>query len=131
MTVQQTRPASVLVMTVFVIAMISAVVIGMLEINTEEIQLMQNHILAAQAFATAEAGLNDAMAHLRMDHRWNAGFVDKPFSGGVYSVTVDGDTILATGITDRGYATALEADVAVSHDGPPFAVEIGRLRVNR
>jgi len=47
MKLQRMRSASVLVMTVFVIAMISAVVIGMLEITMEEMQLAQNYIYAA------------------------------------------------------------------------------------
>ena len=79
-----------MLITVFIVALLSAVVIGMLQINTEEIQLMQNHIFAAQAFATAEAGLNDAFSRIRTDDEWNASFSDKPFNGGVYDVNVTG-----------------------------------------
>jgi type II secretory pathway component PulK len=125
------RPASVLIMVVFVIAVISAVVIGILELNTEEIQLMQNHVYAVQAGATAEAGLNDALAQLRLHSDWDAGFADKPFEGGVYTVTVDGSTIRATGTTSRGFAARWEAEVAVSLNGPPHSVTIDRLRISQ
>ena len=60
-------------MVVFVAALLSAVVMGMLEINTEEIQLMQNGVYAAEALAVAEAGLNDAFAQIRQDRTWAAG----------------------------------------------------------
>ena len=36
----------------------------MLEINTEELELMQNQVYAAQAYAIAEAGLNDAFSEV-------------------------------------------------------------------
>jgi hypothetical protein len=117
-------------MVVFVIAVTSAIVIGILEINTEEIQLMQNHVYAAQALATAEAGLNDALAQLRADADWDAGFGDEPFDGGSYTVTVDGATILATGTTAQGFTAVVEADVTVSLGGPPYTVTVNRLRIN-
>ena len=73
---------SVMLMAVFVIALLSILVMGMLEMNTEEIQLMQNQIYAAEALATAEAGLNDAFAEIRADSSWTTGFTDKGFNGG-------------------------------------------------
>jgi len=121
---------AVLVMIVFVIAVASAIVIGILEINTEEIQLMQNHVYAAKALATAEAGLNDALAQLRADADWDAGFADKPFDGGSYSVEVNAPTIRATGTTSQGFVAALEAEVAISRGTPPHTVTINRLRIN-
>ncbi len=48
---------SVLLITIFVVALLSAITIGILQINTEEIQLMRNQIRAAEALAIAEAGL--------------------------------------------------------------------------
>ena len=36
----------------------------------KEIQLMQNQVYAAEALATAEAGLNDAFKELRADAAW-------------------------------------------------------------
>jgi Tfp pilus assembly protein PilX len=124
------RRGAVLIMVVFVIAIISAIVIGMAEVNTEEIQLAQNHVYMAQALATAEAGLNAAFAQLRARSDWVAGFSGEPFNGGSYSVTVNGSTIRATGTTSQGFVAAMEADVTVSPGGPPYAVTIDALRVN-
>jgi hypothetical protein len=127
---RRTRRASVLVLVVFVVAVISAVTIGMLEIITEEVQLMQNYVYAAQARATAEAGLSDALKELRQDVSWDGGFVDKPFNGGSYTVTIDGSTIQSTGTTASGFVATVEADVTVSLGGPPHAVIVKMLRVN-
>jgi type II secretory pathway component PulK len=117
-------------MIVFVIAMVSAIVIGIVEVNTEEIQLMQNHVNAAQALATAEAGLNAAYAQLRADSGWDAGFSGESFNGGSYTVTVEGSTIHAAGTSSRGFVATMEADVTVSPSGPPYAVTVNALRIN-
>ena len=55
---------TVMLMVVFIIALLAAVVMGMLQMNTEEIQIAQNQIYAADALAIAEAGLNDAFAEI-------------------------------------------------------------------
>lgn len=85
----------VLMLTVFVIALLSAMVMGLLQLNTLDIQIMSNHVHAANALAIAYAGLNDAFAEIRVDSGWTDGFTDKAFSGGSYSVlvtTIDPDT---------------------------------------
>ena len=56
---------SVIIVVIFAIALLSVITMGILQMNTEEIQLMQNQIYAAQALSTAEAGLNDAFARIR------------------------------------------------------------------
>lgn len=117
-------------MVVFILALLAATVMGHLQINTEEIQVMQNHLFAAEALATAEAGLNDALAQLRAEATWTGGYVDKPFNGGSYTVVVTGSTVSATGVTPRGFVAKVEADVTVSTDGPPHVVRIDVLRIN-
>jgi len=124
------QPGSVLLMVVFILALLAATVMAHLQINTEEIQVMQNHLYAAEALATAEAGLNDALAQLRADAAWTTGYIDKSFNGGSYTVTVNGSTLTATGVTSRGFVAKVEADVAVSTDGPPHVVRIDVLRIN-
>jgi len=127
---QRKQPGSVLLMVVFIMALLAATVMGHLQINTEEIQLMQNHLYAAEALATAEAGLNDVLAQLRADATWTAGYVDKPFHGGSYTAVVNGSTLTATGVTSRGFVAKVEADVTVSAAGPPYVVRIDVLRIN-
>jgi len=121
---------SVLLVVVVLVALLAATVMGHLQVNAEEIQLMQNHLHGVQAMAVAEAGLNDALAHLRVDADWQDGFVDKPFDDGSYSVSVDGSTITSTATTSHGFVARLEADVTTAPDGPPYLVRIDELRVN-
>lgn len=120
-------------MVIFVIAMLSAVVMGILQINTEEIQLMQNQIYAAEALATAEAGLNDAFAQIRSDDEWVTGFDDKAFNGGSYTVTVEGSlpdpNIVSTGTSSQGFVGRVRADVMVGSSSP-YVVRIDNLRIN-
>ena len=117
-------------MVVFVVALMGAIVMGMLQMNTEEIQIMRNHVQAAQALAVAEAGLNDALAQLRLDSTWDVGFADKPFSDGAYTVACDASQITSVGTTDQGYVARIEAEVSVASEGPPHSVNVDSFRVN-
>jgi len=116
-------------MTVFVIAFLSALTMGMLQMNTEEIQIVQNQIFSAEAFATAEAGLNDAFSELRVDPDWNAGFTDKAFNGGSYTVDVNDSTITSTGISPQGYVARIQADITIGSSSP-YVIRIDHLRIN-
>jgi len=124
---------SVMLITIFVIALLSMLVCGMLQMNTEEIQLMQNQIYASVARTIAEAGLNDAYYELRSDSSWTTGFSDKSFDDGSYTVTVAGTlpnlTITSTGTSSRGFASKVEVDVTVG-DSDPYIIRVDELRVN-
>ena len=124
---------SALLITIFITALLSAITIGMLQMNTEEIQLMRNQIFAAHAEATAEAGLNDAFSELRADSSWNTGFTDKSFDGGSYTVTVSGTlpnlTVVSTGTTSQGFVCKVEADITVGSTSP-YVIRIDNLRIN-
>jgi hypothetical protein len=126
---------SVLLITIFVIALLSALVIGMLQMNTEEIQLMQNQIYATQALVTAEAGLNDAFSELRDDDEWVGPLTDEPFNGGLYNVSVTGAlpnlTIESEGTSAQGFVARVRVDVTVdTSDSSDHAIRIDNLRVN-
>ncbi len=116
-------------MTVFVISLLSALVIGMLQMNTEELQLVRNHIYAAQALVTAEAGLNDAFSQIRTDSSWNAGFTDKEFNGGSYTVDVNDLTITSTAASDQGFIAKVQADITVGISSP-YIIRIDNFRIN-
>jgi Tfp pilus assembly protein PilX len=124
---------SVLLIAIFVIALLSAVVMGILQVNTEEIQLMRNQIGAAHALAVAEAGLNDAFAQIRADDTWVTGFADKVFEGGSYAVAVAGTLpnlkITSTGASAQGFVAKVEADVTLGASAP-YVVRIDNLRIN-
>jgi hypothetical protein len=124
-------------LTVFVIAMLSTLVVGMLKINSEEIQLIRNQIYAAQALALAEAGLNSAMAKMREDPAWKVGWdhmavpAKLNFTGGEFSVEVDDNKVTITASVDswQGYTSTVEAEVTMSADSPHI-IRIDNYRVN-
>ena len=118
---------SVLLITIFATALLCAITIGILQVNTEEIQLMRNQIYAA------EAGLNDAFSELRVDSSWNSGFSDKTFDNGSYTVTVSGTlpnlTITSTGTSAQSFVARVEADITVG-SASPYLIRIDSLRIN-
>jgi len=124
---------SVLLLTIFIIGLLAAVVMGMLQINTEEIQVMRNQIYAADALATAEAGLNDAFSEIRADSSWDAGFTDKAFNGGSYTVAVGGSapnlTITSTGTSSQGFVGRVDTEITVGASSP-YIIRIDSLRFN-
>jgi len=124
---------SALILAVFIIALLAAVVMGMLQINTEEIQVMRNQIYAADAVAIAEAGLNDAFSEIRADSSWDTGFTDKAFNGGSYTVTVGGSspslTVTSTGTSSQGFVGRVDADITVGASFP-YIIRIDSLRFN-
>jgi len=133
MKVKFRNKGSVLLMAIFIVALLSAVVMGILQVNTEEIQIMRNQIGAAQALAVAEAGLNDAFAEMRANDAWATGFADKAFEGGSYAVAIAGTapnlTITSIGTSSQGFVARVEADVTVG-GGSPYVVRIDNLRIN-
>lgn len=122
---------TVLIMVVFIVAMLASIITGMLQINTEEVQITQNHIRAAEALAAAEAGLEDAFAQLRGDSSWDAGFKNKFFLGGQYTVTVDRGRITSVATSSLGYVAKMEATVTVAGSSPPHVVTIDSIKVNK
>lgn len=121
-------------MTIFVIALMSAVVIGMLQMITEEIQVMRNQVCSTLAIEIAEAGLNDALSELRADSDWDSGFSDKAFENGLYTTTVSGSlpnlTLESTGTSPQGFISIIQADITVGSSGPPYVIRIDSLRIN-
>lgn len=118
-------------MAIFVIALLSAIVSGMLQINTEEIMLMQNQVNAAKAMAVAEAGLNDAFSQLRNDSSWNKGYSNKVFGSHSYSVVVSTSplTVESTGTLAQGFVAKIAAEIVVG-GASPHTISISTLRIN-
>lgn len=119
---------SVFLMVVFATALLSMLVTGMLQLNTEELQLVQNQIYSAQALATAEAGLNDALSRLRTDPNWVTSFTED-FEGGSYTVDINGSTITSTGTSTQGFIARVEADITI-RSYSPYVIRIDHLRIN-
>jgi len=127
MKVELKNNGTVLLIVVFVVALLSAVVMGILQLNTEEIQLMHNQINAAQALATAEAGLNDAFSRIRQGS--DANIIDESFNGGSYSADYNDGTVTSTGTTAEGFVARVDADITVGSSSP-YIVRIDNLRIN-
>lgn len=128
---QQSESGSVLLVVVLLVALLAAVVMGHLQVNTEEIQLVRNHVGGAEALAIAEAGLNDALAQLRRDPGWRAGYADRPFGSGSYTVVVEDSTVTSTALTSRGFVAKVQAEVTKGTDSSPFIAEVSKLRINQ
>jgi Tfp pilus assembly protein PilX len=124
---------SVLIVVVFAIALLTAFVAGMLQLNAEQFQIMRNEIYAAQSMAIAEAGLADAFSQLRTDSNWTSGFSNKSFGGGSYTVTVTGPlpnpVIESTGTSPQGFIARLNAQITVGTTNP-YIIRIDKLRLN-
>ena len=124
---------SVILIVIFAVAMLSTIVAGILQLNTEELQVMQNQVYATQAWCVAEAGLSDAYYELRSDSSWNTGFTNKSFNDGSYTVTVTGTTpsltVESTGTSQQGYVARLSADLTLSASSP-YTIRVDKLRVN-
>ncbi len=133
MSVKRRQSGSVMLMVIFAIALLTALVAGMLSVNTDEIQLMQNQLFATQAQAIAEAGVDDAFSQLRNDAAWSDGYTDKVFHDGSYSVTVAGVfpnlTVESLAMGPYSFRSRIAADVTLAGSGP-FTIRIDELRIN-
>lgn len=130
MSLSEQKKGSVLLIVIFVVALMSTVVMGILQVNTEEVQVMQNDVSMAQAVAIAEAGFNEALAQLRDDTTWTDGLSGQAFASGTYTVTISGHTVTSVGTTAQGFEARVEADVSFGSTGPPYRVIIDSLRIN-
>ena len=120
-----------MLMVVFVIALLATAVSGIIQMNTEEIQVMTNHIGMAQARTIAEAGLQHALSEKRMDPHWRRGFRNRRFADGRYTVTVDDWTITSTGQSPQGFQMRVTANITILGSTPPHPIRIDALRINQ
>ena len=130
---KKTQEGSVLLVSIFVSALFGAMVIGMMQLNTEEAMLVNNYMELTKAIAIAEAGLNDAYYEIRRDQNWSAGFTNKAFGGGTYSVTAAGTlpdlNLVSTGVTAAGYKARVDADINISGSSP-YTIKVNQVRIN-
>ncbi|MHB0945649.1 MAG: hypothetical protein ACYC3B_00580 [Sedimentisphaerales bacterium] len=122
--------ASVLVVVVFAIALLTAFVAGMLQLNAEQIQLMRNEVYAAQAQAIAQAGMADAFAQLRGNSSWTSGYTNKSFAGGSYTVTVADANVVSTGTSSQGFTARVQANITISGSSSPYTIRVDKLGIN-
>ncbi len=116
-----------LLVVVLITALLAVTVMGHLQVNAEEILVLQNHLHSVEALALAEAGLNHALAELRVGH---GGSVNGSLPGGSYTVVVAGSTVTSTATTSSGFLGKVQARIVKGPDGPPYPMEIDELRIN-
>ncbi|OQA01219.1 MAG: hypothetical protein BWY69_01445 [Planctomycetes bacterium ADurb.Bin401] len=125
------KNGSVLIVAVFTIALLTAFVAGMMQICSEQIQIMKNEIYAAQANFIAQAGIADAFARIHGSHSLPSNF-SSSFAGGSYSVTVSGSlpdpNFVSRGISPQGFISDVHVDVTV--DSGSYAIRIDNIRIN-
>jgi len=123
--------ASVLLVVVFIIALLTAFVVGMLQLHSEQFQIMKNEIFTTQSNLIAQAGIAAALARLRTGKTLPANF-SANFGGGSYSVIVSGSlpaaNFTSVGTSAQGFTTNITADVTVDTDS--YVVRIDKLRIN-
>jgi len=126
------KNGSVLLIVVFLVALLSAIVAGIVQANTEELMILQNHQRSSQAIAIAQAGLNDAFSELRRDSSWTAGYAGKSFADGTYDVTVSGVLPCLTVesiATYNGFSSKISTDITVSTSSP-YIIRIDDFGIN-
>jgi Tfp pilus assembly protein PilX len=138
MAMKKNKKGSVLLVSVFVSALFGAMIVGMMQLNTEEAMLTSNYIEITKAIAIAEAGLNDAYYEIRQNNAWTTGFTNKSFGSGTYTVTVTSSfapyplkyrKLVSTGTTGAGYKARVDADIIVGASAP-YSIRIIEVRIN-
>jgi Tfp pilus assembly protein PilX len=125
------KNGSVLLVVVFTIALLTAFVVGMLQLNSEQLQIMKNEIFTTQSNLIAQAGIADAFARLRNSQSLPTNF-NGSFAGGSYAVSVAGSlpdpNFTCRGTSPQGFITDISADVTV--DTSNYVIRIDKLRIN-
>jgi Tfp pilus assembly protein PilX len=121
---------SVLLIVVFAIALLTAFVAGMLQLNAEQIQLMRNEVYAAQAQTIAEAGMSYAFAQLRKDSAWTTKEYTEKFGDGSYTVSAIDCNVISTGTSAQGFTARVQADITIGGIASPYVVRVDKLRIN-
>lgn len=129
----QRQKGVVMLIAIFVIALMTTLVVGIAQMNTEQIQIIQNQISATEALYIAEAGLNDALSEIRNNNVWSNGFSNKSYYGGQYDVGVVENTpyftITSTGTSANGFVAEVEADITTG-DTAPYIIRIDEYKIN-
>ncbi|MBX7168051.1 MAG: hypothetical protein K1X74_17075 [Pirellulales bacterium] len=104
------RRGAALLLSLFVIAVTSVMVLGMLDTQTSEAAAVRNAIDYDRALYLAGAAVHSALAELEIDPSWSKGISSTEFpagSGNHYSATVDqvDGLIVVTGSGSSGAVT--------------------------
>jgi len=120
--IKRRRAGAALMTALFVMAVTTVIVVGILDTETLEYAALRNTIEYDRARYLAEAGIAHSLAFLERDIEWRLGIAPTEFppgSGNTYSATaVDGpdSTVLVTATGTSGRTTR-RLQVKVKHGG--------------
>ncbi|MEK9657365.1 MAG: hypothetical protein VW378_03190 [bacterium] len=108
---------SVLVMTLFAIALLSILITGIMVVLSSEIHIASQDAWARQAGFVAETAIAESMYQLTLNDNWNTGFTNEPFgTDQQYSALIINKnplvTIHASG-TAHGVTRQIEASLVI------------------
>ena len=99
------RAGSTLVLNILVMTVFAMTAVIVYAAAKSQVTAVVHDARVAEAHAIAEAGLEDAMHGIFMDPLWRTGFVQKPFAGGYYTVTLSTDSLPL--IVSTGYSSSM------------------------
>lgn len=94
-----------MVLSLVALTVVSILAVGVYSVTRAMVRESVYQLRLAQAQALAEAGMENALLQLRLTPGWRAGYTDKAFGGGSYTVTFSTTTSLW--ITSRGASGSL------------------------
>lgn len=118
---QRRTQAAALLISIYMMVIVSSLVILAMEVQTAEMAITRNTLRLSKALYVADAGIHHALAMIRADRVWRAGFSSPgvefpPGSGSTYVVTVvdgGGSEIIVTSIgTVGGLSKTIRATMA-------------------
>ncbi len=105
------RAGAALLVCIFVLALTSALVVSMLDIETTQMTASRNVVYHEQALFLAGAAVHHALAELEANAAWRAGIPSTQFpagSGKTYSATIVNGAagqVVVTGVGNAGAVT--------------------------
>lgn len=112
---------AVLIIALMVASALSLLIISTLEMVTSGTYIANNHKKYLQSLYIADAGVEDSIKHLRANPSWSAGFSNKSFESGIYTVSINNSsypliTITSTGTVNNNSVT-IESQVEIIDTG--------------
>jgi type II secretory pathway component PulK len=123
------KKAQALLLAIFSLILISLLVTAFLELTTIDLQIISNHLIKNRALYIADAGIEYAIAQLRINNNWKKTprpIELPPGSSNTYDVTYSdvSGKINAKARLASGEEINLEAKVSIKGNAPAYNVKI-------
>ena len=109
---------SILVMTMFALALVSTLIVGYLMIITTDLTIASNDAWSRQAEFAAEAGIAESLYQLSQNDNWSTGYSNEVLTTNqTFSVTVTNSkplvTLVSTG-SSNGFDKQIQVELSIS-----------------